>query len=218
MSDTTTTTPVALSNCPHYDAAINSGRLVGGNYVTLRKNKREFMRSLVLAIAVESYDQKTAINAAKAAMKFAVMAKDEKNNANVMFANVRTVTEAWPTLADDVKKLIVANEGPAIATLAGDIRKAEKEAEEEAAKRLAETETTDATTTETPSPSDEVTAPATTDNVAAINAVTALIGTDLTEDESIAMIALFDAVDAYRSLVVETEAPAPVKAPTKKAA
>jgi len=193
----------ANTNCPHYDMAMTTASTVGRNFKTLRENKRNLTRALVLAVADEGFDQKSAFNDAKTRMGWAKMEKDEKNNASVAFTACTTVILAWPHLADDVKTSFRDGEW-LVSTLAKSIKDADKAREEaekealEARERAEENERREANG-EPPLPTE----PVEEDRSEAILAVAAMLETALNENEQAAMAMLFDAVEAYQLRIAE---------------
>lgn len=122
------------TNHAAYDAAMDTARLLGGNFKLVRDRKRELARDLVKASVVEGFALAEAIKDAKGKMRWTRLASDEQNQMNVLFTAVRLIDGAWKALPKDKRKAFLAGE-LVFSTLAKDIKAAEKaalEAEAEA--------------------------------------------------------------------------------------
>ena len=109
----------------HYDAAMNSARLVGNNFGTLNKNMRALVVSLVQAATVEGYSLNGAVIAAKKEMKFDKLDKADYRKATTNFGYANTIVNAWRDLsAEDQAAFLAGKITPS--TLADNIKKAEK--------------------------------------------------------------------------------------------
>jgi hypothetical protein len=116
------------------------------------------------------------------------------------FTRLSKVNGAWDVLTDDIKTGLLAGE-VSFQTTYNAILKAEKEADKAATEAEAASKAAEAGKT---LGDDEKEPVAPNVNADAINAVIALVGTDLDETSSAAMATLFDAIDAYRALIAET--------------
>ena len=204
----------AISNHPNHDLAMSTSKLVGSNISTLRKNTQTLLRSLVVAIAVENFDQKTTIEASKAAMGYAKPEKKEQGPIRQQMMNVRTVIENWSLFTDEQRAALASGtlpSGEAKAFADADLPASPQvnqlaahcKARDKAIELAAATPASDDTPV-----SDEVTptpdAPATVDDCAHIMATIETINSESPSDDQIAALAhLFDTVDAYRANLIE---------------
>lgn len=192
-----------MSNHPIYDAALDTARLLGGNFKTMRDRKRSLARDLVRASQVEGFALADAITDVKKAMKWTRLASDEQNQMNVLFAAVRVIDGAWKSLADDVRKAFL--DGSKIfSTLAKEIKDAEKRALEEAAKEeeKAAEQALEQATEQVPASED---APKTDEQAAAMRSVIGFIDetplASMTPAQLSALNDLFDAIEQRRAEV-----------------
>lgn len=203
-----------VTNHPAHDTAMSVSKLVGTNISTLRKNTQTLLRSLVVAIAVENFDQKSTLDASKAAMGYAKLEKKEQGLIRQQFSNVRTVIENYKLFTDVQRMALASGVIPADATdakafpdfdapaspqvnqLAAHCKARDKAAELAAAAPEVSTEVAE----ELPETTDD--AP-TSDDTAHIFATIETIDSENPSDDQIAALALlFDAVDAYRQRVI----------------
>ncbi len=209
-----------MSNHPNHDQAMKLASTVGANIRTLRVNSQTMLRALVVAIAVENFDQKSTLDAAKANMKYAKCETSEQALIRRQLSNVRAVVEAYALLSDDQKAALASGAVPSkeskaftdnaldvpataqvnhLAKLISDRDKAIEKAAKDADTTAPESETEE---TESAPPSDET--PADSDDTAHIMATIALIeGGTFSDDQMAAIALLFDTVDAYRERIVE---------------
>lgn len=195
---------MTISNSPRYDAAMTAARLVGNNFKTLRDNKRKLAVDLVAASVVEGFALQEAITAAKAQAKWPKLANDERNTLNVLFTAVRTIDGAWKGLSEEERKAFLAGE-KVYSTLAKEIKDAEKKALEEAPTDKGEGESESEETESAPTGrsvfGDACTIVA--QHLAQGGDVSALCDADAS-----ALLAMLEAVEAFRSAEAERQSQA----------
>lgn len=198
------------SNHPHYDATLAHAKELGADFRSAMRRKRKLAVSLISAAHVEDFKLEPLIVNTKQAMGFAKLDKADKNQALVFFSALRTISGAWPTLPKDVRDAFLAGE-KIYSTLAGEIKAAEKKANEPEPEPKPEPEADAPPAPEAEAPAPEP-APEADANVAAIDAVTAILDGNaegISEDALAALTRLMVAMDGFRTRAAEAaQAPA----------
>lgn len=102
-------TDTVLVNDQFRALAMSTAKLVGSNITTLRKNTQTLLRSLVIAIAVEEFDQKSILDDAKAAMNYGKCENSEQALIRKQQSNVRTVVENWRHFTPEQRQALIDN-------------------------------------------------------------------------------------------------------------